>query len=130
MSTRQKVTGIGGVFFKARNPKKMAAWYRDNLGIKGKGGFADFVWREKDNPERTGRTAWALFPTNAPYFGTSTASMMINYRVTNLDKMLAQLRKAGIEVADVKEYDYGRFAWITDPEGNRIELWEPKTIKN
>ena len=122
----ERVTGIGGAFFKAREPKKMAAWYRDHLGIQSKGGYADFVWREKDNPERTGHTAWALFPTNSSYFGSSAAPMMINYRVPNLDRILAQLRAAGVAVEKVQDEDYGRFAWITDPEGNRIELWEPK----
>jgi predicted enzyme related to lactoylglutathione lyase len=122
----ERVTGIGGVFFKARDPKKMATWYRDQLGIQSKGGYADFVWREKDNPDRTGHTAWALFPTNTSYFGSSPAPKMINYRVANLDRMLALLRRAGVTVEKVQDEDYGRFAWITDPEGNRIELWEPK----
>jgi len=122
----ERVTGIGGVFFKAREPKKMAAWYRGHLGIQSKGGYADFFWREKDNPERMGHTAWALFPTNSSYFGSSPAPMMINYRVASLDRMLAQLRAAGVAVEKVQEEDYGRFARITDPEGNRIELWEPK----
>ena len=122
----ERVTGIGGVFFKAREPKKMAAWYRDHLGIQSKGGYADFAWREKDNPKRMGRTVWALFPTNTSYFGSSTAPMMINYRVANLERLLAQLRRDGVAVEKVEDTDYGRFAWITDPEGNRIELWEPK----
>jgi predicted enzyme related to lactoylglutathione lyase len=119
----ERVNGIGGVFFKARDPKKMRAWYRDHLGIESKGGYANFTWREKDNPDRIGRTVWTLFPTNTSYFA---APMMINYRVANLDRMLAQLRRAGVAVEKTEDYDYGRFAWITDPEGNRIELWEPK----
>jgi predicted enzyme related to lactoylglutathione lyase len=122
----ERVNGIGGVFFKARDPKKMAAWYRDQLGIQSKGGYADFAWREKDNPDRVGRTVWALFPTNTSYLGSSGASMMINYRVANLERLLAQLRRAGVTVEKVEDSDFGRFAWITDPEGNRIELWEPK----
>ena len=122
----ERVNGIGGVFFKARNPKKMAAWYRDHLGIQSKGGYADFVWRDNDNPDRIGRTVWALFPTNTSYFGPSTAPMMINYRVANLERMLAQLRRAGVAVEKVENTDYGHFTWINDPEGNRIELWEPK----
>jgi catechol 2,3-dioxygenase-like lactoylglutathione lyase family enzyme len=121
-----RVTGIGGVFFKARDPKQMAAWYRDHLGIQSRGGYADFEWREKDDPDRIGHTAWALFPTNTTYFGSSTAPMMINYRVSHLDGLLAQLHRDGIEAETVQEQDYGRFTWITDPEGNRIELWEPK----
>ena len=123
----ERVNGIGGVFFKARDPKKLAAWYRDHLGIQSKGGYADFAWREKDNPDRVGRTVWALFPTNTSYFGSSAAPMMINYRVANLERMLAQLRGAGVAVEKVQDTNYGRFAWITDPEGNRIELWEPKS---
>ena len=122
----ERVTGIGGVFFKARDPRKMAAWYRDHLGIQSNGGFAIFNWREKDNPERMGLTTWALFPTNTTYLGAATATMMINYRVANLERLLAQLRRDGVAVEKVEDLDYGRFAWITDPEGNRIELWEPK----
>ena len=124
---KERVSGIGGVFFKARDPKKMAAWYRDYLGIQNMGGHADFVWREKDNPEHIGHTAWALFPTNTSYFGSSTATMMINYRVANLEKMVAQLRGAGVAVEKIEDDPYGRFAWVSDPEGNRIELWEPKS---
>jgi catechol 2,3-dioxygenase-like lactoylglutathione lyase family enzyme len=120
----ERVNGIGGVFFKVRDPKKMRAWYRDHLGIDAtKAGYVNFDWREKDNPDRLGRTVWTLFPTNSTYF---TAPLMINYRVANLDRMLAQLRRDGVEVAKTQDFDYGRFAWITDPEGNRIELWEPK----
>lgn len=122
----EKVNGIGGIFFKARDPKKMRAWYRDHLGIDSKAGYADFPWREKDNPDRLGRTVWTLFPTNTTYFGSSTSPMMINYRVANLDRMIAQLRGAGVAVEKTVDYNYGRFTWVTDPEGNRIELWEPK----
>ena len=122
----EQVTGIGGVFFKVKDPKGMTAWYRANLGIQSKGGYADFTWREKDHPEEIGHTAWRIFPTNTTYFGQSTSPLMINYRVANLDLMLEQLRKNGVEIEKVEDYDYGRWAWITDPEGNRIELWEPK----
>ena len=122
----KQVTGIGGVFFKVKDPKAMAAWYRKTLGIQSKGGFADFTWREKDNPEELGHTAWAMFPSNTTYFGESPSPLMINYRVANLDAMLEQLRKSGVKIEKVENSDYGRFAWITDPEGNRIELWEPK----
>ena len=121
----EKVTGIGGVFFKAKDPKQMLAWYRKNLGIPAKGSYTDFLWREKDHPEVMGHTAWRIFPTNTTYFGESSSSLMINYRVANLDRMLAQLRSGGVKVEKVEDYDYGRWAWITDPEGNRIELWEP-----
>ena len=126
-SAREKVTGIGGVFMKVRDSKLMAAWYQTNLGIDSKAGYADFNWREKENPERLGKTVWSLFPTNSKYFGNSTAPYMINYRVANLDRMIEQLKGGGVVAEKVKDYSYGRFTWITDPEGNRIELWEPKT---
>ena len=119
----EHVTGIGGIFFKARDPKKMAAWYREHLGINAEDGHADFAWREKDRPEEIGRTVWSIFPADTDYFGSGA---MINYRVSNLDRMLEQLRQRGVTVEKIEDYDYGRFAWITDPEGNRIELWEPK----
>ena len=122
----EQVTGIGGVFFKVKDPKAMAAWYRTNLGIQSKGGYTDFTWRDKDHPEEVGHTAWRIFPTNTTYFGQSSSSLMINYRVANLDRMLEQLRRSGVKIEKVEDYDYGRWAWITDPEGNRIELWEPK----
>ena len=123
---REHVTGIGGVFFKVNDPKSMAAWYRQNLGIQSQHGFAEFTWREQEHPKEIGQTTWALFPTNTPYFGSSDSSLMINYRVANLDRMVAQLRQRGVKIEKVEDDAYGRFAWITDPEGNRIELWEPK----
>jgi ketosteroid isomerase-like protein/catechol 2,3-dioxygenase-like lactoylglutathione lyase family enzyme len=125
---KETVNGLGGVFFKAHDPQKLAAWYREHLGIQSKGGYADFVWRDKENPDQLGRTVWALFPTNTSYFGSSSAPLMINYRVAHLDRLLTQLRGDGVAVDKVVQYDYGRFAWITDPEGNRIELWEPKAL--
>jgi predicted enzyme related to lactoylglutathione lyase len=123
----EKVTGIGGVFFKARDPERMSAWYRDQLGICAEDGHADFVWREHDRPDEIGLTVWSVFPADTDYFGPARPAFMINYRVANLERMLAQLRRNGVTVEKVEEYDYGRFAWITDPEGNRIELWEPKS---
>lgn len=119
----EQVTGIGGIFFKAKDPAKMAEWYRDNLGIRSEEGHADFVWRDKDHPETTSRTVWSVFPANTKYF---ESPFMINYRVANLDRILEQLRRGGVVIEKVEDYDYGRFAWIKDPEGNRIELWEPK----
>ena len=121
----EQVTGIGGIFFKARDPARMAAWYREHLGIRSEDGHTDFVWREHDQPNRIGRTVWSLFPADTDYFGPASTPFMINYRVSNLERMLGQLRVAGISVDKVEDHAYGRFAWITDPEGNRIELWEP-----
>jgi predicted enzyme related to lactoylglutathione lyase len=122
----EKVTGIGGVFFKAREPERLAAWYQEHLGVPVKEGCADFCWREKDKPDQIGRTVWALFPTDTEHFGNSGSSLMINYRVSDLDRMLEQLRQRGVLIEKIEEFDYGRFAWLKDPEGNRIELWEPK----
>ena len=117
----EHVTGIGVIFFKARDPELMSAWYREHLGIPTQEGHADFAWGEKDRPEQIGRTVWSIFPADTDYFRSSA---MINYRVADLDRMLEQLRRSGVTVEKTEDYDYGRFAWITDPEGNRIELWQ------
>ena len=109
MGTR--VTGIGGVFFKAEDPDHLREWYRKHLGIQG---------------DRTGRTVWAIFPKTTKYFKNSRADFMLNYRVENLDRLLEALSREGVEIDPQREdSENGRFAWISDPEGNRIELWEP-----
>jgi predicted enzyme related to lactoylglutathione lyase len=123
----ERVTGIGGVFFKAQHPEQMAAWYREHLGVPVDGQHAEFAWREVDRPEQIQRTVWSLFPADTDYFGQSAGGYMINYRVADLERMIEQLRAGGVAIERVEDYDYGRFAWITDPEGNRIELWQPKT---
>src|SRR4051812_24176758 len=123
----KRVTGIGGIFFKSEDPEKLQAWYSEHLGIVAKDDSGvSFEWREMENPQRSGRTVWAPFPKDTEYFKPSRAPFMINYRVENLKELLDQLRKEGVTVEDrVEEYDYGKFGWIIDPEGNRIELWEP-----
>jgi predicted enzyme related to lactoylglutathione lyase len=126
----ERVIGIGGVFFKAKDPKALGAWYRQALGVDTAAGapFATFRWRERDDSSRVATTAWSLFPTTTKYFAPSDASFMINYRVRNLDAMLAQLRALGVTVDQkVTEDASGKFTWIVDPEGNKIELWEPKS---
>lgn len=126
----ERVSGIGGVFFKARDPKSLAAWYRQALGIDIAQGaqYAPFRWREREDSSRVGTTVWSLFPNDTKYFAPSSAPFMINYRVRNLDAMLAQLRALGVAVEPrVAEEFNGKFAWIVDPEGNKIELWEPKS---
>ncbi len=122
-----KVTGIGGVFFKARDADKMRAWYREHLGIDATPeGGAVFEWRDAGDPNRRGMTVWAVFPQDTRYFDPSRAPFMVNYRVANLRETLADLRARGVPVDErVEESEFGRFGWITDPEGNRIELWEP-----
>jgi predicted enzyme related to lactoylglutathione lyase len=128
----KRVTGIGGVFFKSKNPEELKTWYAQHLGLPLKeDGDVSFHWREAEHPDQPGRTVWAPFPSDTEYFKPSQASFMINYRVENLDALLSELRKEGVKVDDrIEEYDYGRFAWIMDPEGNRIELWEPPAKKD
>jgi len=124
----QRATGIGGIFFKCDDPEKMYQWYEKHLGLKRTpDGAVMFEWRQKDKDEaEPGMTVWSLFPRSSSYFDPSRASFMINYRVENLDALLEALRAEGVEIDPKREdYDYGRFAWIMDPEGNRIELWEP-----
>ncbi|MBI1805732.1 MAG: VOC family protein [Ignavibacteria bacterium] len=122
----KRVTGIGGIFFKSNDPTNMREWYRIHLGIESGNDGASFEWREKEHPERIGYTVWSPFPGDTTYFNPSKAPFMINYRVADLDVLLDQLRQEGVPVEDrIEEYEYGRFAWIMDPEGNRIELWEP-----
>ncbi len=125
----ERVTGIGGVFFKARDPKALGAWYKEKLGVplRDDGGWALLQWREREDPERVGTTVWALFPSDTTYFAPGQATFMINYRVRDLDRMLAQLRAQGVAVdSKVADEFNGKFAWVVDPEGNKIELWEPK----
>ena len=124
----EHVTGIGGVFFKARDMKRILAWYREHLGIPVPEGetYFDFQWRGADTDKIPGRTAWAVFPKDTDYFGSSSQTFMLNFRVANMDRLLDQLRRANIPIIKTEDHDYGRFAWINDPEGNRIELWEPR----
>ena len=123
--------GIGGIFFKAQDPEKLTAWYQQNLGFaQAHGNMALFRWRAQDNPEQTRTTVWSTFKQDTTYFNPSQASFMINYQVTDLDKMLEQLRAQGVQVDEkIEESDFGRFGWAMDPEGNRIELWEPPRNK-
>lgn len=126
-----RVTGIGGVFFKAHDAEKLAAWYREHLGIDfqsyGGSSFHQFEWLEKDDPSKTGGTVLSIFPQTAKNFGESKSPLMIDYRVANLDALLAQLKKEGVTVDEkTEDAPYGKFGHAMDPEGNRIEFWEPK----
>jgi predicted enzyme related to lactoylglutathione lyase len=121
-----KVTGIGGVFFKSEDPEQLYTWYEKHLGISRKDGYVAFPWRVDDNPAEQGMTVWSLFKKQSDYFSPSVSPFMINYRVDDLDGLLEALKADGAAVDPKREdSEYGRFAWITDPEGNRIELWEP-----
>jgi catechol 2,3-dioxygenase-like lactoylglutathione lyase family enzyme len=126
MPEGQRVTGLGGVFFKADDPDGMYQWYEQHLGLKREEGVVLFRWREAADPQRLGTTVWSLFRRDSTYFDPSRASFMLNFRVADLDALLAALRAEGVTVDDKREdSEYGRFGWILDPEGNRIELWEP-----
>jgi catechol 2,3-dioxygenase-like lactoylglutathione lyase family enzyme len=122
----RRVTGIGGVFFKAKDPERLYDWYERHLGIKraADGSGVSFKW--KDDHEGGGQTAWAIFNAESRYFDPSPAPFMLNFRVDNLDALLAVLKEEGVEIDPNRDSaDYGKFAWIYDPEGNKIELWEP-----
>ena len=120
-----RVTGIGGIFIKARDADALRAWYRRHLGIDVQDwGGATFRWNEP--PEPDGATVWSIFAADSKYFDPSPAPFMVNYRVADLAAMLEELRAAGCAVDDrVEESEYGKFGWVMDPEGNRIELWQP-----
>lgn len=126
-SAGQRVTGIGGIFFKAQDEVKLREWYKTHLGIKLESfGGSVFEWRNAAHPERKGATVWSIFPNDSQYLNPSTKPFMINYRVENLDKVLAELRNAGVEVDDrIEDGELGRFGWAMDIEGNRLELWQP-----
>ena len=123
----KKVTGIGGVFFKCDNPKDMNEWYAKNLGLATSAYGTTFEWRQADDPQKTGSTTWCTFSQDSKSFDPSTKPFMINYRVENLAAMVDELKSANVTVVDeIAEYDYGKFVHVLDPEGNIIELWEPK----
>lgn len=120
----KRVTGIGGIFFKAQDRSKLLEWYDQHLGIKGNPEYGTmFEWREKDDPQKEGMTVWTVFKQDSKHF---EQPFMVNYRVDNLDALLKALEAEGVRIDPKREdHEYGKFAWIFDPEGNRIELWEP-----
>ena len=119
-----RILGIGGIFFKSEHPGEMRQWYAQNLGLSDQGQGVMLHWRENDNPQQERMTVWSIFPASSKYFGPSP--LMVNYIVDDLDALLERLGKAGVKI-DPKRQDapYGRFAWIYDPDGNKIELWQP-----
>ncbi len=126
MSNKKKVTGIGGIFFKTKDPEKMKTWYEKNLGMVTNEYGSVFEFRSTDKPDNKGYLVWSPFKDDTKYFEPSTKEFMINYRVENLEELLEQLEKEGVKiVGEMEEYEYGKFAHIVDPEGNKIELWEP-----
>ena len=122
----KKVTGIGGIFFKCKDPKAMNEWYKTNLGIDAGQYGASFEWLHADDSTKKGLTQWSTFAEDTKYFGPSTKDFMINYRVDNLEALVEELKKENITIVDqIETYDYGKFVHILDMEGNKIQLWEP-----
>ena len=123
----KKVTGIGGVFFKSKDSDKLNEWYVKHLGFtQAEDGGILFEWRDTDQPEKKGYTVWSPFKETTKYFEPSQKEFMINLRVENLEALLEQLKKDGAQVVgEMETYEYGKFGWVMDPEGNKIELWEP-----
>lgn len=124
--TMKKVTGIGGVFFKSKDPGKLKEWYKEHLGLEAGPYGASFEWRQADDTSKKGSTQWNPFKESTKYFDPSTKDFMINYRVEYLVELVEQLKKDGVEIVDEMEtYDYGKFIHIIDLDGNKVELWEP-----
>ena len=126
----KKVTGIGGIFFKCKDPKKMREWYQNHLGLDTTPYGATFEWYESADRTKKGQTQWAPFSETTKYFEPSTKDFMINYRVENLESLVEQLKTEGVTIVDkIEDSEYGKFVHILDAEGNKVELWEPKDIK-
>ena len=123
----KRVTGIGGFFFKSQNPKDLKEWYKNHLGLPVDAYGCSFIWRKEEPPHEKALTQWSPFESNTKYFDPSEKPFMMNFRVENLERLLELLKEEGVSIiGDTEEYSYGKFAWILDPEGNKIELWEPK----
>ena len=123
----KRVTGIGGIFFKAKDAVTLRAWYQKHLGIDvQEWGGAAFRWTDAEGNPTTGTTVWNVSDGAGDYFAPSTASFMVNYRVADLRALIQALREEGCNVLDkTEESEYGKFGWVIDPEGNKVELWEP-----
>jgi predicted enzyme related to lactoylglutathione lyase len=122
----KRVTGIGGIFFKSKDPDRLCEWYRKHLGIESEswGGLA-FQWRDDPRAD-SGATLWSVFPDDTKYFEPADKPFMINFRVADLTSLVAQLRAEGVNVdAKTDASEFGKFGWVMDPDGNRVELWEP-----
>lgn len=121
-----KVTGLGGLFFKAEDVEATREWYAQHLGLEfSEWGGWGWEWRERDNPDQIGRTEWAPFKADTEYMNPSDQPFMMNFRVDDLDAMIRQLAAAGIElIGEPEDTEYGKFAWVMDPNGIKLELWQ------
>lgn len=126
----KKVTGIGGIFFKCKDPAKIREWYKTNLGLNTNPYGTVFEWYQGADSTKKGFSQWSPFKETTKYFEPSTKDFMINYRVENLKALIEELKKNGVTIVDtVQSFDYGKFVHILDLEGNNIELWEPNDIE-
>jgi predicted enzyme related to lactoylglutathione lyase len=129
-SEMKRVTGIGGIFFKCKDPKKMREWYQIHLGLNTNQYGAVFEWRQAADSTKKGFSQWSPFSEKTKYFEPSTKEFMINYRVENLKALVEELKKEGVTITDeIETADYGKFVHIMDIEGNKLELWEPNDIE-
>ena len=126
----KRVTSIGGIFFKCKDPDKMREWYKTHLGLNTNQYGTVFEWRQATDSTKKGFSQWSPFAEKTKYFEPSTKEFMINYRVENLEALVEELKKEGVTVTDtIESVDYGKFVHIMDIEGNKIELWEPNDIE-
>ncbi|MFC2186099.1 VOC family protein [Fulvivirgaceae bacterium LMO-SS25] len=126
----KRVTGIGGIFFKCKDPKAMKQWYGRHLGLQTDDYGTNFEWRQAANPEKKGFSQWSTMSESTKHMEPSKKDFMINYRVENLEWLVEQLRAEGVTICDeIEAFEYGKFVHILDPEGNKIELWEPNDIE-
>jgi predicted enzyme related to lactoylglutathione lyase len=124
--SKPKVTGIGGIFFFSEDPEKTKEWYSKNLGLETNEWGSSFEFRNANNPDEINYLQWSPFKTGNAYFAPSKKEFMINYRVQNIEELVKKLKESGVTVLDdIETFDYGKFVHIMDPEGNKIELWEP-----
>lgn len=125
MSEPKRVTAIGGIFFKSEDPAAIRDWYAKHLGLKTNEYGTTFEWRHADNPEKKGYSVWSPFKKDTTYFAPSEKEFMLNLRVENLEWLLGELKKEGVEqIGETQVYEYGKFAYIMDPDGNKLELWQ------
>jgi catechol 2,3-dioxygenase-like lactoylglutathione lyase family enzyme len=122
----KRVTGIGGIFFKCKDPKRMKEWYRAHLGLDTDDYGTNFEWRQGGNPALKGFTQWSPFAGETTYFDPSASDFMVGYRVENIEELVELLKAEGVTVLDsIEAFEYGKFVHILDLEGNKVELWEP-----